>query len=391
MADWKPQVRRVSGGDPKQSVFIDSLIRERRFEEAERELMAALAEDEGSYTANLAMGRLYQAQRRFDQSLPYLERAMASDPMQPEAALLAGVSHFVTNEVDRAAECFRTGIDLDNRLAGAHFGMALTLARQKDLEGAIKHLNEVLRLDPPNLVSRLLLTRLLRRTGDPDGARATLEEMVEMRPDQRAAVMSLAVVFSEQQLYDEALNLLDTFIERNPEDSIALTLFGYVKMRTGDYAGAETAFRRSMEPRKRPGPFAKLSLVDTLIPQGKFDEARDLLGSIRLPGPQRVVVNKRYGDLYFGEGDYGKACAAYRSILLHAKDGADDVERIEQAVSAAGGDEGALAEAFRTAVNESREAAFQKLAESDWQEMFQRFQPALMQLWEVRRQQRKAS
>ena len=93
MSEWTPKVRRVSSGEDKAKLaFLTSLLSEGRFEEAAAEASKVLETEERSFSANMAMGRALQGQKKYEDSLVYFKRAAEIDPMQATAHLMVGMS-----------------------------------------------------------------------------------------------------------------------------------------------------------------------------------------------------------------------------------------------------------------------------------------------------------
>lgn len=387
MSEWTPRLRRVGQEERGRFVFVNSLIREKRYDEAEKELDQILRNDASSLAANLAMGRLQMTQRKFDRAQQYLRRAHEIEPMLAQPVLMEGMCHVMLKDGDNAEHCFKQSIDIDPKLPGAYLGLAQLANKKNDIEKAIEYASEALRLEPQLTPARLMLARLYNKSGNSKASEAELKSVLSSQPENRAATFALAASHVKRDEYTQAKTILEELLRKNPADAAALNLLSRVQTREGDYAGAETTLRKVMAQRKRSGPAVPLMLVDVLIHQKKTNEARSLLESIPRRAHLRKLMNKAYGDLNFEESKYKEAIEYYRAVLLGNDKGRKIVEEAEK------GTQGELdaataksvAERYRKAVADLAKAARDQLSDRDWQAMLERVQPTLLQMMVERR------
>lgn len=386
MAEWSPKIRRVSSGEDKAKLaFVNSLLSERRFEEAEAEAEKLLAANERTFGAHLAKGRALQGQKKFEESLAHFKRATEIDPMQASAHLMAGMSAYFCSNFDFAAEKFQTAVDIDPKSSPGYLGLAQLQYRRSDVENAKINVDKALAYNPNLAPAMLLRARLLAKSGDTRGATGQLTSLVDANPGNRPALISLAAAHLQEENYPEAEKVLVSALDGRADDAIVNGLLGRARLKLGDYAGAEAAIRASMKNQPKMQNIGRsLQLAEALIGQKKLEEARALLEAAPKFGPLAAIVNARLGDLHFADGTYQQATANYRAALLQSAEGEDIVRRIDAEVAshANSADSAWRAGRYRQAAEERQQAARKSFAEQDWQALLDKYRPVIAQLME---------
>lgn len=382
MSEWSPKVRRVSGGEDKAKLaFVNSLLSERRFEEAEAEASKILVADDRAFGAHMAMGRALQGQKKYEESLAYFKRAAEIDPMQATAHLMAGMSAFLCSDFPLAEEKFKIAVNIDPKAAPGYLGLAQLQYRRSETENALANVEKALEYHPDFAPAMLLRARILAKTGDSDHAIDQLTTLVNANPGNRPAMLSLAAAYMQAENYEEAEKHLTQALEERADDPIVNGLLGRTRLRRGDFVGAEAAIRLSMKNLPKLQKIGRsLQLAEALIGQKRFPEARALLDSAPKFGPMAAIVNARLGDLAFAEAAYHQAVAYYRAALLQSNEGQELVRQLDSQTSK--DDPANRAEAYRQATEERQKAARKAFGEQDWQSMLDKYRPVITQFME---------
>ncbi len=390
MAEWTPKVRRVSADQRERMVFANSLIRERKFKEAQQELETILAKDTHSYTAHMGLGLILQAQGQYEGAIQYFERAKALDAMQAQPLYLSGICQLRMGDLDKAEKSLTTAAKLDRRLPAVHVGLAQIASRKNEFEEAIAHLSDALEIDPQLTPARLLRARLRNRAGDSKGAVSDVEDLLESRPDHRGATVMLANWYDQQGMPEKGASLLMQALERKPDDPAVWITLGRLRQTAKDYAAAESAFREVLKLRPKRLA-AKVGLMDVLVHQGKLEETREILKTVSRRGPMAGIVHRLSGDVFFAEGKYREAVESYRAALLRRANGKDILESLDKEPAGNGeADWLSLAEQYVSEVGKAQDEARTRLAERDWQQLLDRFRPAILRALTARAKRKSA-
>lgn len=76
-----------------------------------------------------------------------------------------GFQHYLANRLAAAVDAYRRAVALDPRLAIAWNGLAMALARQGDLDGAVEAGRRLVELEPEDPLSHTSLSRLYQQKG----------------------------------------------------------------------------------------------------------------------------------------------------------------------------------------------------------------------------------
>lgn len=380
MAEWSPKIRKISGHDDRKGLAaVRSLLSEGRFRDAERALVPILDAESRSFGANIAMGRALQGQGRFEESQHYLSRAVEIDPMEGAAHLLSGMSAYMTGDYAFAAKRFTTSIDIDAKSVPAHIGFARLYYKQEDYQRAIAHGDEALRLDPQSTAARLLRARVFSREGRDDAALEELQQLREFDPDNQVALVSTAFIQMKRGNYQDAVAVLTQALHESHGTALVWGLLGRIKLKAGEYPGAEDAFRNAIRVKGRSGVVLDLLLFDSLVPQGKIEAARTLLGRLPRFGATAAAVQKCYGDLFYAESRYDNAAKAYRAAFRQLEGGEEQMGNLDAALVAEQSDANSkrVSEVLGRAISERLEAARQNYLEQDWHALLDKYEHKL--------------
>jgi tetratricopeptide (TPR) repeat protein len=153
-----------------------------------------------------------------------------------------------------------------------------------------------------------------------------------------------------------------------------------------DYTGAESLFRRALTAKRsrpeggagpmanrrgggngpmaamrqnrgdRPNAMAQIALVQSLIPQKKLKEAREILGKMRRNGRPNPMVQRLYGDAYAMEGNFKAAEESYRAAIQRNENGEDILKEIDAAKAAQNPEGEALVQLYKDSFKDRRES-----------------------------------
>jgi tetratricopeptide (TPR) repeat protein len=358
---WTPRIRRIDNEGQERLQYVRSLIQEKRVDEARDELLSILEQNDKLGRAHLMLGSLYQGQGLLGEGLEHFKYAIAIDPMDAQAHLRAGICSLRMNRLEDARGLLKTALDLDPKLVAGRVALAQALSRLGETETAIEHVEQALRLDPQLASARQLLAQLLAKSGRPKEAIEELDGFVAANPDNARAAVSLARLQGQQGEAKKAIELLETAAKATPESDNVWSTLGRMKLAAKDYEGAEKAFTELLRVRPE-SRFAPLQLVSALIPQGKFDQARDILKPLPRRGRMASLVHQYYGDMHVAQKRYDEAVQSYRAAILLSEGGEKTLGDIEVAMGQIK-DNREIATLLQTALAKKRDEARSELGQ----------------------------
>jgi len=144
---------------------------------------------------------------------------------------------------------WRDGVTLNTRAlavttdnAMAHAALGLALLERGDLEGAIRHCREALRLDPGHPEAPNHLATALTREGRAEEAIAVYRRALSIRPADVTLHSNLGTVLAEQGRFDEAAAQFTEALRLDPDSSDAHFNLGVLLARQERYDAAIEEF-----------------------------------------------------------------------------------------------------------------------------------------------------
>jgi tetratricopeptide (TPR) repeat protein len=194
-----------------------------------------------------------------------VERAMSLDPSLPELhATLADLHLFSRKDLRRAKESFDLALSIDPTYSTAHHFAAWHAMINADLPAAMEHLRVALGFTPDALEIQTSLAILHSLQGLPERGVRHLGEVLELDPDFSFARYELAHQLVSMQRYDEAIEHLEELTVSDQRESYA-ALSAYAWARRGDPLPARRFLDRQAR-RRRPDhylrAYAQLGLGD---------------------------------------------------------------------------------------------------------------------------------
>ncbi|CAP43358.1 O-linked N-acetylglucosamine transferase family protein [Bordetella petrii] len=149
-----------------------------------------------------------------DQARAAVEKALELAPDDPQIWILLGQIETRADQDRKARGHFEHAISLQEKLPGAHHGLAAVLLRLNDCDGALKH----------------------------------IERALEYSPGQSAIKAQKSIILSRNYRYEEAGALLKELLEEDPKNAFAhWTNLGNIQRDLGKLEHAEASYRQAVE------------------------------------------------------------------------------------------------------------------------------------------------
>ena len=188
---------------------------ERRFVEAERELLQALEEKPALASTYVRLGLLHGARGRFDEAIDVLTRAQGADPLLPTLAAAHVLVRCWQRDFDAAITLGRQGVELHPYLhvVRVNYGEALECAGRLEDALAQYQVASVIAPDVPWL--RALEGACQARLGRSGDAKAILEGLQVLRRSEYVDADYLAVLRAAMGHTEQAVIELERAVAEN--------------------------------------------------------------------------------------------------------------------------------------------------------------------------------
>lgn len=184
-----------------------------------------------------------------DSAIAPARRALTLDEELADAHVAMGLVQFLNREWGGQLESFRRAAELNPSHAFAHHNLGHRAAFVEGrLDDALRHVRRAVRLDPLAPVYSNHLAHLLYLSRDYEGAarqhRATEELDADFGFGARRARWTILLAVAGR--FEEARRVVDTALERQPEDPRLLAALAILRARRGESREARAALERAM-------------------------------------------------------------------------------------------------------------------------------------------------
>ncbi|HUX09789.1 MAG TPA: tetratricopeptide repeat protein [Terriglobia bacterium] len=173
------------------------------------------------------------------------------------------------------------------------------------IERTIAEFETVYRLDPSDSESALMLGRLYKANNEPQKAEAIFEKVLSENPDSRHVLVNLTQLYFDQGDYNKIISLLEN-IPDSKMDPALLYLLGSAYTQNRNFDKAEVVFKKALAGEPDSGDIRR-AYAESLIAQGKMDEARAQLQEIVKSDPQAPMSYVRLAQLDRQMGNFDAA------------------------------------------------------------------------------------
>jgi tetratricopeptide (TPR) repeat protein len=185
--------------------------------EAEALFRAIIARSARYPQAYYGLSETLVAQRRFDEAAGALEQLLAQHPRTAMAQYEIGMVHLRAERLDEAERWIRAALDTAPRLRNAHYNLALIAEQRGQLGVAREQYEREVEQFPDNGEAGVNLGLLCAGTGNLDCAERAFSAVVEHDPDLAVAHYLLARTYLERGRVDrEVLAIARRAVELDP-------------------------------------------------------------------------------------------------------------------------------------------------------------------------------
>ena len=281
---------------------------------------AARPVDSEAYDAYLK--GLFELNKRtpadLQKSIAYFGLASQKDPQFAPAYAAMAYSYNVaagwtylspTEAYPKAKAAAQKALAIDDTLADSHLANAEVLHDYDwDWSGAEQEYLRALELNPSSAVGHKLYAEYLTHAGRYQEALAQIRKAQQLDPASLITNAFVCFVYMHAREYDNAIKECKKDIELDPRFMPAHDWLGFSYLFKGRYEEAAAEFRKALDLSGNANYFlTALAMTDGL--EGKKEEAKKILGELKLRATQTYVSPYGLADVYIGLGDKEQALA----------------------------------------------------------------------------------
>jgi tetratricopeptide (TPR) repeat protein len=251
-----------------------------RLDEAEKTYRRVLTLDRDNVHALNLLGVVCINTGRASEAAPMLERAIRQAPDDADTQSNYGLALKDLGEFDRAARAFEAAARLNPGNPVTYNNLGNVLAAQQRTEEAVAAFRQALQLNPRYAECLSNLAAALRDLGRLPQALAAVDQAITLRPelaeahnnrgeillkqarfeeaaacyraaihlrsDYVAAMVNLSAALKETGQVEQAKDILEDVLRRDPGNALAYNNLGVLQEQLGDGKGAAASFRRAI-------------------------------------------------------------------------------------------------------------------------------------------------
>src|SRR5262245_56532622 len=305
---------------------------------------------------HFSKARLLDDEGQAGQAIEEYKKALELDPNNSLIYSEMAQSYVRNNRIREATDTANQAIAIDPDNIEAHKllttiylqiisrGSAQQPPSVDTINAAIHEFEEIIRIDPTERQSFLMLGRLYQIKGDRQQATEIYKKFLGIEPGSEEGVTALAKLHMEAGNDKEAAELLEAFVKQRPDSDGALQPVGEVYAAMQDNAKAADAYKRANELDPDDVEIKKAE-AQALFLAEKFEDALKLYEEIAKAEPEDGVALLRLGQIYRRQMKYDLA----RQNLEKAAQSFPDSVEIQFNLVMLDRDEGRLEDALKRA------------------------------------------
>jgi TolB-like protein/DNA-binding winged helix-turn-helix (wHTH) protein/Tfp pilus assembly protein PilF len=249
-------------------------------------------------------------------SIMYFEMATQKDAQFAPAYAAMAYSYNVaagwtymspTEAYPKAKAAAQKALALEDSLADSHLANAEVLHDYDwDWSGAEKEYLRGLELNPSSAVGHKLYAEYLTHAGRHQEALAEIRKAQQLDPESLVINGFVCFVYMHARQYDKAIKECRKDLDLDPRFMPAHDWLGETYLFTGRYEAAAAEFKKALELSGNANYFLT-GLATAYGMAGKKDEAKKILGELKLRATQMYVSSYGLADVYIGLGDKDQA------------------------------------------------------------------------------------
>jgi tetratricopeptide (TPR) repeat protein len=242
-----------------------------------------------------------------------VDAVLAGDEANPEALFVEAKIDLAERELDAAAASLRRALEARPEWAQAHFLLGSTLLLQGDRTAARAEVSRALELDAELLEAQRILARIHASLGDNALAVESGRRVLRRDPDDAATRILVAQSLLRLGKVDEALAELETIPQedRGVEAHYAL---GRLYSKKRDWEEARRHLMAAYEP-DAPNFEVLRALLDLDVRDGRLEESADRIEAAQQAKPDDAQLTRLWGEVLLYSGEKVEAEAAFRRAI----------------------------------------------------------------------------
>ena len=286
--------------------------------------------DSESCLTNLAF--LYTDLSESEQAIALLEKNLPKKVDSAQLYIAMGYAYERSKNFKRAIDFYRKAIVLDHSNLNVNRSLAECLLQDGQLKAALDEYKAVVETDKSDADSYLRIGQIYRRLNNFDAALQSLLNAQLLRPDSIDVTYNLAILYEEQEKFDEAVAKLNDLVKTTEKKNgtysaaemnnrgIFLERLGMVYRKMEKYSEAIKTFDQLKALDKENAVKVDSLIIDTYRTKKDYDKAIELSNEAIQKYPKERGFKLQRAEVVNEKGDYPGSIAQLEKLLTGTKD-----------------------------------------------------------------------
>jgi serine/threonine-protein kinase len=218
---------------------------------------------------------------------------------------------------ERAVESTQTAVRLEPGRPSVVYTAALTSFRAGRFDDSLREVERALTLQPTYEDAMRLRARVLERLGRIDEGLAEFNRVAAIRPNSVSLHTDMGLALYGASRYADALRSFEKAIALSPSSSVSLARAGAASQMLGDNTRALDYYQRANAIQPRAETFSSMGTI--YYSNGDFARAAAAYEGAVLIRPLGAITHRNLGDAYARLGRQDEALRAYRQAVKLAE------------------------------------------------------------------------
>lgn len=237
-----------------------TLLRQKKFKEAERMFLKAISIDEKEPENYLNLGLTYFYLGVYDKSINFLEKGLKIKELPSYRMVLCDL-YTSTSQYEKAIDSYRILIETfpSNFLLYFNSGILFEkISKQKEAEEAFL---KAIKLQPAFVKSYIELGSLYEKENKIEKALEYYKKAIEIAPDYPTGYEKIIECYMKQENWKEVENTLTLAIKKNIKSSTINQILGAINFQNKKYPEAEIYYKRALMLKEDPMVWFNLGIT----------------------------------------------------------------------------------------------------------------------------------
>lgn len=255
-------------------------------------------------------------------AIQYAQKALDAYPMDVGALQTVSRAYVDLGDYKNAYNFIWRSLEVDPHTPENHAIYSRVLAGTNGPNAAIDYLNQKIEEAPEVVVYKKALADIFIELKNWSGARPLLENILTVKKEDKAAILSLAYVYQEEGYVNRSLEMYLMAASFDPLDPTPLFKAGELYMKAGSYKSAMAQFERVLKINKNfPRVYSQMGRA--ALENKEYDKAIEMAKTEKELNPSLAEPYILAAEAYYKQQQYQECATEYQKAIQRRYQGTD--------------------------------------------------------------------